>query len=109
MTYEEYFQHLQKRCKTHSREQLTEQELDEEIALVNQLPCTGGGPLKPLLAGQQEAVFRDVRALDRGEKYPGHPCPHCTWLANYKWVKSLHEAKRNGMPETLPPWLVTPQ
>ena len=108
MTYEEYFWHLRELNKMCGYE-ATEQEIDEEIALVNQLPCTGGGPPKPLLAGQQEAAFVDVEALDAGEKFPSHPCPHCTWLAHYMWVKSMHEARRNGMPETPPPWLATPQ
>ena len=109
MTYKEYFRHQQDVHKTHFRRQLTEQEIDEEIALVNQLPCTGGGAPEPLFGGQQQGVSLDVRALDRGEKFPGHPCPLCARLALYKWVKSAHEARRNGRPEPPPPWPVTPQ
>jgi hypothetical protein len=71
--------------------------------------CTGGGVPEPLFGGQQEGVYFDVRALDRGEKFGGPPCPHCAWLAIYKWVKSMHEARRNGGPETPPPWLATPE
>ena len=108
MTYEEYFRHLQELNKMHRHEAATEQEIDEEIALVSQLPCTGGGVPNPFFGGQQESgVVLDVRALDRGEKFPGHHCPHCSWLATYKWAKSAHEARRNGMPEPPPPWLVS--
>ena len=100
MTYEEYLRHLQELNKTHAGRQLTEQQIDEEIALVNQLTCTGGGVPKPLFGpGGEPNVPVFVHALDRGEKFPGHPCPHCTRLAALKWAKSAHEAKRKGMPE----------
>lgn len=80
----------------------TEQDIDEQIARVSKLPCTGEGVRTPLFAESQESIGLtglDVRSLDSGEKFPGHPCPHCTYLAVFKYIKSLHEAKRLGLPE----------
>ena len=93
MAYEEYFRHLPNKTPGH---EATEQEIDEKIALVSQLMHGRRSANAPF--GEQDGMSFDVRALDRGEKFPGQPCPHCTRLAVYKWIKSMHETKRNGTP-----------
>lgn len=83
MTYQEYFQQMIAKVGHIA----TEQDIDEQIALLNQLPCTSGGVGEPLFA--EESIGYDVRSLDSGEKFPGYPCLHCTWLPFFKWAKSV--------------------
>ena len=107
MTYKEFFQHLQELKKTRGGvHAATEQELDELIALVNQLPCTGEGPTT-LQVGKY--VRATVRVLNGEQVISGPGCPHCDHLASFKWAKSRHEARRIGRPEPPPPWPVTPE
>ena len=103
MTYGEYFRHRQAMHKTHAGRQLTDQELDEEIALIDQLPCTGRGPRKPVFsADSADHVAIGVRRLDSGVGLPAeYGCMHCTMLAAYNFIKAAIEAEKNRTP--LPP------
>ena len=104
MTYEEYARRRQEMHKTRKGREITEQEVDELIALVSQLPCTG--PSDPVFRGPGEHIGISARALDLGMRPPpGFGCVHCTELALFKWVKSAHEARRNGLPEPWPSWM----
>ena len=74
----------------------SEEKLDELIALANQLTCTGEGPGKLPLGGEQIA---HIRILDNERVVvTGAGCPHCTWLAVFTWAKAAHEAQRNSTP-----------
>ena len=113
MTYAEYFRRRQEMFEIHKREALTEQEVDELITLISQLPCTG--PSEPVFGGPGQHIGITADILDRGIEIggvqlpPGVGCVHCTELAVFKWVKSAHEARRNGQPEPWPSWLPKPQ
>ena len=106
MTYEEYFRHIGEMREATKGREATEQEIDEEIALVSKLPCTGEGS-PSFSAGEQAPAT--MRWLDGKVFAIGPGCPHCGWLAMYKWVKSAHEARRNGLPEPWPSWVPKPQ
>jgi hypothetical protein len=81
MNYEEASEHIQQRYKARSGRPLPENELNELIALVEQLPCRGGEVLDFAVTG----------GLVRS-------CPHCIWLTSFRREKSRLEAKRSSTP-----------
>ena len=92
MTYEEFFRNRQGMGG-----RLTEQWVDEQIAQISQLPCTGQGPSKKPAFGEDVGIA--VALLERGVPLPpDFGCMHCTLLAKYKWVKAAIEAERNSLP-----------
>jgi len=98
MTYAEMFAQFQKISEKQQPGQvMSDEALDEIIELASQLPCTGEGPDKPIFRKDHVAI--DIRTLDSGEKLPpGFGCMHCTWLAAFRFIKSVREAERNSMP-----------
>jgi len=84
MTYEEFSRHIQERYEAHSGRPLPENELDELVVLVHELPCIAG-------------TIRETHFWPkRGPVEYIRPCPHCAFLTHLEREKSKLKAKRNA-------------
>ena len=80
MMYGEFSGLIQERYRARSGRPLPENELDELVALVHELPCIAG-------------TIRETHFLPQGPVEYTEPCPHCAFLTHLAREKSKLKAK----------------